>query len=92
MNVYSARANTLCMNVYIWDRDLDKVRHTRVRDIIPHVQASHMRLQRGNLYFLVFPWQGYASGLDVECPTLVRCMKGEYSITQFTKEYETKNA
>ena len=29
-----------------------KVRHTCVRDVIPHLQAFHMRLQHGKYYFL----------------------------------------
>ena len=54
------------MNVYIWNLDVVKVRHTRVRNDIPHVQATHMRLQHGKYYFIVFLGQGNAFGLDVE--------------------------
>ena len=79
-------------NVYIWNRDLIKVRHTCVRDIIPHVQASHMPTKWQIMFFSRPLAQGNAFGLDIECPTLLRCMKGECSIKQLSKRYTIQNS
>lgn len=55
------------MGVCIWSNDLFKVRHTRVRNNKPHLQAHHMRIQHGKYCFLLYLRQGNVFGLDVEC-------------------------
>ena len=49
----------------IWNRDYVKARHTCMCANILHVQATHMRLQHGEYYFLAFLGQGKPLDLDV---------------------------
>ena len=46
------KCESVIMYVPTLRHDLEKVRHTHVRDNIHHLQASHMRIQHGKYYFL----------------------------------------
>ena len=61
------KCESVIMDVPTLRPDLAKVRHTHVRDNIHHLQASHMRIQHGEYYFLVSKGKTMPFGLNVTC-------------------------
>ena len=59
---------SLIMDARTCNRDVNKVRHTHVRDNIHHLQASPMRIQHGKYYFIDYLKARQCQGLDVTCP------------------------
>ena len=84
-NMHFTRANCflfLHIGVYTWNHDLVEVRYTHVRDIISHCKHIMRVYKMANNNFLVYLWQGVAVVVDVECPTLVKCIVVQYSINR----------
>ena len=63
-------------NVVVSQLSLVEARATHVHALTMDPHTPEASLAHAKIYFLVYLWQGFAVGLNVECPKLKNGVKG----------------